>query len=112
MTNQPLKNTSGIAPLGRAVLVRYYEREEKKTSVILLPKEVTDREILIEQRAVVVEAGPLAWINEPTPRAVPGDKVLIAKFSGHMLVGPADGEQYRIVNDQDIFAAITQEESQ
>lgn len=111
MTTPEVVNTSGIAPLGRAVLVRYYEPEAKTTSLIILPKEVKDREILIEQRAVVIEAGPLAWMHEPVPRARPGDKVLIAKFSGHMLVGPADGQQYRIVNDQDIFAAITKEES-
>jgi co-chaperonin GroES (HSP10) len=109
MESTEVKNTSGIAPLGRAVLVRYYEPEAKTSSLIILPKEVKDREILIEQRAVVIEAGPLAWAHEPTPRAKPGDKVLIAKFSGHMLVGPADGNQYRIVNDQDIFAAITKE---
>ncbi len=106
-----VKNTSGVAPLGRAVLVEYYE-PKKEESLIVLPDAVKDREILIEQRAIVVEVGPLAWCNEPVPRARPGDKVLMAKFSGHQLTGPADGKKYRIVNDQDIFAAITSEGEQ
>jgi co-chaperonin GroES (HSP10) len=101
------ENTSGVSPLGRAVLVEYYE-PEKKESLIVMPESVKDREVLLEQRCVVIECGPNAWPNEP-PRAKPGDRVLIARFSGYALKGPADGKRYRIVNDQDIFAAITKE---
>lgn len=101
-------NTSGIKPLGRAVLVEYYEPEREK-SVIVIPEHVRKTDVLVEQRAVVVEVGPCAWTGEP-PRAKPGDRVLMAKFSGYACKGPADGKFYRIVNDQDIFAAITAEE--
>ncbi len=106
--NEPLKNTSGIKPLGRAVLVKYYE-PERKESMIVIPEHVRKTDVLVEQRAVVIEVGPEAWSNE-APRAKPGDRVLIAKFAGYGCKGPADGEFYRIVNDQDIFAAITHEE--
>ena len=58
---------------------------------------------MIEQRAVVVEVGPEAWSKEKYPRAQPGDHVLVSKHAGYMALGPADGEQYRMVNGNDIF---------
>ena len=103
-----VSNTSGVAPLGRAVLVKYYT-PERKESVIFVPETVRKGEVLIEQRATVVECGPACWPDEPR-RAEPGDRVLIAAMSGYALKGPADGELYRIVNDRDIFARIDHEE--
>jgi len=104
-----VKNTSGLKPLGRAVLVEHYE-PEKKHSLIEIPDIVKDRTLMVEQRAVVIEVGPACWPDEP-PRAKPGDRVLISKMSGYMALGPADGKRYRFVNDRDMFAAITQEEA-
>jgi len=99
--------TSGLAPLGRAVLVKHYE-PEKKSSLIELPDFVQDRALMVEQRAIVVEVGPACWPDEPA-RAKPGDKVLIAKMSGYMATGTADGKRYRLVNDRDIFCRIESE---
>ena len=103
-----LTNTSGVRPLGRAVLVEYYE-PERKGSLIIVPDSIRKNEVLLEQRAVVVECGPACWPDEP-PRAKPGDRVMIARLSGYAMTGPADGKLYRIVNDRDIFAAIDHEE--
>ena len=102
-----IRNTSGLAPKGRAVLIEPYEPEIKK-GMIVIPQQAKDRGAMIEQRAVVVEIGPDAWKGD-TPRAEVGEKVLVAKFSGYMAIGPADGKQYRIVNCNDIFAGITEE---
>ena len=104
-------NTSGLVPLGRAVLVKPYMPEIKAGSIIL-PPDVLAKTQTLDQRAIVVEVGPVAWANEPTPRAKVGDKVMVAKFSGVMAVGPADGQQYRIINDSDIFAGIVSEQSE
>jgi co-chaperonin GroES (HSP10) len=98
-------NTSGLKPAGRAILVRPYE-PELASSIIALPDSVQDNQRALEQRAVVIEVGPAAWMDEPVHRAKPGDKVLVGKYNGHMAVGTADGEQYRFVNDKDIFALI------
>mgnify|MGYP003342615423 CR=1 FL=1 len=103
-----MKNESGLAPLGRAVLIEHYE-PEKKGSLIELPDMVKDRTLMVEQRAVVIECGPGCWPDEP-PRAKVGDRVLISKMAGYLAIGPADGKRYRFVNDRDIFAAITVEE--
>lgn len=107
MSNLP-SNTSGVSPLGRAVLVEYYEPERRNTTIII-PESVRKGETLVEQRATVVEIGPACWPDEPA-RAKVGDKVLIARMSGYALTGPADGKLYRIVNDRDIFAQIVHEE--
>lgn len=109
MSEIPLPtNSSGVRPLGCAVLVEYYE-PERKASAIFIPESVRQGEVLVEQRAVVVEVGPECWLTETRPRAKIGDRVLIARMSGYALKGPADGRLYRIVNDRDIFAAITHE---
>jgi co-chaperonin GroES (HSP10) len=106
--SEPTNNTSGVRPLGCAVLVEYYE-PERKGSLIIVPDSIRKNEVLLEQRAVVVECGPACWPDEP-PRAKPGDRVMIARLSGYAMTGPADGKLYRIVNDRDIFAAIDHEE--
>lgn len=103
-------NSSGLKPLGVAVLVEPYE-PERRTSLIELPPEVAAREAMVENRAIVIEAGPEAWGTEKAPRAQPGDKVLIAKFAGHMTKGTADGKIYRLVNDRDIFCKIEKEQA-
>ncbi len=100
-----MSNKSGLKPLGRAVLVKPYV-PERASSVIELPDFVEAQSTSLEQRAIIVEVGPTAWHDEPAPRAKVGDRVLVSKFAGHMAKGTADNEQYRFVNDRDIFAAI------
>lgn len=100
-----MENKSGIKPFGRAVLIKPYT-PERKESIIVLPDEALQRDQMVEQRAVVVEVGKFAWHDEPEPRASAGQKVLVSKFAGYMVKGTADGEQYRLVNDKDIFAGI------
>lgn len=101
-------NSSGLRPVGRAVLVKPYAVEEKVGSIIL-PAQVREKDQLAEQRAVVVEIGPTSWMGEPTPRAEVGDKIYFSKWAGYNTIGPADGEMYRVVNDSDIFMVITKE---
>lgn len=104
-----MKNESGLRPLGKAVLVKPYT-PERKGGLIELPQNIQGRQAMIDHRAVVVEVGDDAWSDEPCKRAAPGDRVLVTAFAGFMSVGPADGQQYRLVNDRDIFCQITVEE--
>jgi len=107
--SEEIINTSGLQPLGRAVLVKPYE-PEKKEGLIVIPDAVQERTHMIEQRAVVLAIGDSAWEDESKPRAKIGDRVLVAKFAGAMAIGPLDGQKYRMVNDRDIFAKITGEQ--
>lgn len=106
-----MENLSGLAPVGVAVLIKAYE-PERKGAQIVLPDSVQGRMAMVDSRALVVAVGPSAWHDEPTPRAVVGDRVLVTKFAGFMAKGPRDGETYRLVNDRDIFCTITHEESE
>ena len=105
----PGTNPSGLRPCGRAVLVKPYKVSERSSGGIILPHDVARKDQLAEHRVVVIEIGPYAWHGEPGPRCSVGDRVLIGKWAGYQAVGPADNEQYRIINDNDIFTVITKE---
>lgn len=107
-TNQ-IQNNSGLRPLGRAVLVKPYE-PEKKRSLIALPDSVTEKMVMTDTRVIIIELGQHCWPDEP-PRAKVGDKVFISKFSGAITRGTKDGEVYRVVNDKDIYLQIVEEEA-
>jgi len=103
-----VRNSSGFHPLGRAVLVEPYEPQAKKPSMIVLPDQVQDRMMMVEQRALVIEVGPL-WVKDETgPRCKPGDHVMIARMAGYMISGKdtLDGKSYRVVNHMDIFLGV------
>jgi co-chaperonin GroES (HSP10) len=100
-----MENTSGLAPLGRAVLVTPY-KPERKSSLIEIPEFVQEREVALDTQVLVVEVGPACWPDEPA-RARPGDIVLISKMAGYVARGPKDGIVYRFINDRDIFAKVT-----
>ena len=103
-----MKNESGLVPLGRAVLVMPYE-PERKDSIIELPEFIRERTTAIDTRVMVVAVGDSCWPEEASPRAVPGDKVLISKMAGYVARGTVDGKLYRFVNDRDLFAKIVEE---
>ncbi len=97
-------NTSGWKPAGRAILVRPLDSTAKNPeSKIVIPKSISDRTKLMEDRAHVVAIGPMAWAEEGQARAVVGDEVILAAFSGYLLRGD-DGVDYRFVNERDVFA--------
>ena len=100
-----LKNESGLHPKGHAVLVRTVELEEMKASLIHIPASVRTTSAAMEHRAVVVEIGAEAWIEEKEPRAKVGDKVMITRMAGFVAVGN-DELVYRLVNDRDIFCSV------
>jgi co-chaperonin GroES (HSP10) len=97
-------NQSGLRAVGRAVLCKPYEPEFSKT-VIAIPDHVRARELMQEMRVTVIQVGAHCWPDEPA-RAAPGDRVLISKFCGAIVRGTADGELYRLCNDNDIFCQI------
>jgi len=100
-------NPSGLVPLGHAVLVKPYIPEIKTaTSMIVIPDQVRQSMQSVDQRAVVAAIGPLAWKGEGRARASVGDKVLVTRFAGYITNQTADGAEYRLVNDRDIFCRI------
>lgn len=114
-----IANPSGLAPAGHAVLLAPYE-PDFALSPIVIPDTVRSNTVMVEMRAIVIELGDQAWRNDDhsslrrlmvpwRPRALPGDKVMVHKYSGAVVQGPLDGKAYRMVNDQDIFCRIVAE---
>ncbi len=109
-----IENTSGFEPRGVAVLIQPYDPSMRK-SAIEIPAHVQAQVDTRNTRATVIAVGPLAWNDEKDAtgqrvmRAEPGDKVLVTNMAGTMVIGPADGKQYRMVNDRDIFCRIVKE---
>lgn len=103
-----MKNTSGLRPLGTAVLVEPYDSEFANTTLVI-PETARERSMMVEVHATVIAVGPEAWVKEGCKRAQPGDKVLVSKWCGHITQGPADGKMYRMVNAEDIFCKIVEE---
>lgn len=101
-----MSNPSGIAPLGRAVLVLPDHVEEVTKGGIIIPDNSRERMAMMEMKATVIAVGAEAWRDERQPRAVPGDRVIFSKWAGHSLTGTADGKVYRVVNDSDIFVRL------
>lgn len=98
------KNTSGLHPKGRAVLVEPIETDLVST-IIKIPDNVKERSMMVEMHVTVLEVGPEAWKEEATPRAKPGDHVLVSRWCGHIMPGN-DGKSYRLVNAEDIFCGV------
>lgn len=121
------ENQSGLEPRGRAVLVQVDDSVKSTGSKIEIPDFVKDKTDMVEQNAVVIAVGPSAWKDEGywepfcwgllrrwvvTPRAAVGERVLVTRFAGYMTKGPADDKRYRLVNDRDIFGAVTYQKPQ
>ncbi len=100
------KNTSGLDPRGRAILVELYA-VPTHSGPIELPPDVVRQNQLAQQRAVVVACGPFAYTGEPVPRAKPGDHIIFGKYAGYQADGPGDQKAYRLINDNDVFCVMT-----
>lgn len=101
-----MTNTSGLRPLGRAVLIEPIQ-SELKTDKIIIPENLRERSMMVEVTGRVVAIGPEAWKEEKYPRAQVGDIVMISKFCGAIMQGPQDNKLYRMVNAEDIFCEVT-----
>lgn len=110
MSIETWKNTSGLVPAGHRICVLPIEKERKTESGIVLTDAYADREDMAQIEAIVVAVGPSAWGDQKISGqwARPGDRVLIAKFSGLYWSGP-DGRKYRVINDLDVVAVINNE---
>lgn len=99
----------GITPCGHRVLVCPVLVERKTAGGIILHDTAAEREDMAQIEAVVVAVGANAWKDQPSGEwAKPGDKVLIAKYSGLTRKG-VDERMYRVISDLDVVALCEQE---
>ena len=104
----PMRNTSGLRPLGHAVLIEPTQ-SELATDKIIIPDNIKERSMMVEMYGIVIAVGSEAWLKENRPRAHVGDKVMVSRWCGHICQGPADGKMYRMVNAEDVFCQVVEE---
>lgn len=116
-----MENKSGIYPQDNKVLIYIDEAKSKKTKGgLFIPETMSDKLFFAETHAVIVDVGCNAFLDiitfnnkkteltgEKTEYKLPtiGDKVLVGKFSGDVVLGK-DGLKYRLIKDADIWAVI------
>ena len=90
-----------LQPLGARVLVQRLEAEEKSSGGIILPEAAQERPR--EGKVVAVGPGEIGDDGEPMGMSVEeGDVVIYASFGGTEV--KVDGEEYLIINENDILA--------
>lgn len=101
-------NNSGINPKGHRVLVLPEEIETKTASGIITSVGAAQlREELAQVDGIVVDMGNTCYSDQPESWCKVGDRVVFGKYSGIIREGK-DGKKYRVINDLDIVATITE----
>ena len=108
-----MENTSGIHPTERKVLIKPPRPKDKTDSGIFLPDMTKDREKYSQIVGVIVAVAPLAfdyaseaeWADAGGKKPAAGDRAMYAKNAGLWTKGK-DGEEYLMMNDQDIIGTV------
>lgn len=101
-------NASGIEPLDVKVIVRP-DGAETKIGSIIIPDATADRQKFAVMKATLIESGPNAfkeWGAGSAPET--GSRILTAQYAGARIKGH-DGQDYVIMNDEDVLATIKEE---
>jgi chaperonin GroES len=100
-------NTSGILPVDKKVVVLPERLEEVTSGGIVIPDTVRERHDMAHLKATIIAVGAQAFehIEDKAFRPTAGMVVSIAKYAGYLITGK-DGEEYRIINDDDVVAVL------
>lgn len=95
---------SGVTPVNdRAVIYPIPVKDTYGDSEIIKPESSKRDESLRQIKARIVLLGPLCNFAPDTVHE--GDLVLVSKYAGYLFKGK-DGNEYRLVNDDDIAAVV------
>ena len=94
-------------PLGHRVLVKPEKVEEKTRGGLFVPEHTLERKQAEDIYGTGVDVGQTAWkaFDDGNPWAAVGDEVVFAKYGGFLLKDE-DGNEFRILNDEDLVAKI------
>lgn len=109
-----MKNNSGVVPMDKRVLVKPDSAERKTAGGIIIPEVNAERKDMAMTKATIVAVGETAWseaihdakqFGADFAAPTTGARVMIAKYGGVEIEG-ADGEKYRLLNDEDVVARL------
>lgn len=99
-------NASGVDPLDLRVII-LPDPPEKKVGSIILPESEQEKQKWAATKGTLVAMGENAFGDAGLKRQPrPGDRVMYAKYGGVNFKG-ADGEEYRIMNDEDVIGFLS-----
>ena len=123
-----MKNSSGISPSGNRIIIKPDDVERVTEGGIIIPDAQADSHQGAQSIGTLIGVGPDAWshLTEKVyrlidgsmrlmelrtkgysePFAKVGDRVAFAKYGGLAVIGE-DGEQYRVMNDEDLTAKVS-----
>lgn len=92
-------------PAGHRILVKADDPPEKIGS-LYVPNWVKENRIIENIKGTVVAVGMNAWkaFDEGEPWALVGDRVCFAKYGGFVIEDEKTGENFRLLNDEDVVA--------
>lgn len=109
-----MENKSGVVPMDKRVLVKPDSAERRTAGGIIIPEANAERKDMAMTKATIIAVGETAWseaIHDARNFGVAfdapatGSRVMIAKYGGVEIEG-ADGEKYRLLNDEDVIARL------
>lgn len=104
-----MNNPSGITPVDVKVLVKPDPVEEMTKGGVFIPEKAQDKAKYAGTKATLVAIGPNAFQEWGAGKGLQvGDRVLFAQYSGARQNG-ADGDDYIIMNDEDIICRLDKE---
>ena len=105
-----VKNTSGIFPLEYRVLVKPVKVQEKTEGGIIIPEQAKDKQKYAIEKGRLIAVGSNAF-EDPAWGFRPevGQMILFDRYAGGRLVKGMDGEEYRLMNDKEITAIVSEE---
>lgn len=98
-----------IKVVGHRVLVKPLPTEKKTESGIIIPDSTSERNQRDQQKGTLEQIGPNAWkaFDDGERWAEVGDLVLFSRYGGKVV---KDGDtEYRILEDEDIVAIVSEE---
>lgn len=116
--SEKIVNNTGIIPVGFKVLIQLEELEETTKGGIILPSKMLETEQGGHQIAIILDHGPAAFTIgagdlprewDITPKV--GAKVILNRYAG-IPVETKDKKEYRLINDKEILAILSEEACQ
>lgn len=103
-----MQNKSGVQPLDLRVVVKPDPADKVSPGGIIIPESVKEQKGMAATQGTLIAAGMNAWEDMrqrggTAPK--PGDRIMFAKYGGNPFKG-ADGDEYRIMNDEDIVGLL------
>lgn len=100
-------NESGIHPKGYTLLIKL-DKVDEGTGLIAFSPDKIKSDQLSQTKATIIEIGSECWNKEGEARAKVGDRIIFRLYAGEMKKGK-DGEQYRIINDDNVYAVLDED---